>query len=198
MPVAGARGGVREDSVGPGAVLRGLRLLCFRQISGLVSQPNDNLGRLKGSKILTSDYTSAIWAGNSVWIVAVAGQSATETGEGQTVWTGLEQRLVCGLITFVVVITILFVGEHGPNFTLVSAAEVLSRLRWSALRLNCTGFEKFGLRFSCVCSGSRGFAWLPFGSGRTGLDKTLTYLDIYREPVTKLALSTPMRYSWLI
>lgn len=75
-----------------------------------------------------------------MWIVAVAGQSATETGEGQAVWTGLEQRLICGLITFVVVITILFVGKHGPNFTLVGAAEVLGRLRWSALRLNCTGF----------------------------------------------------------
>lgn len=71
-----------------------------------------------------------------MWVVAMVGQSASEAGKGETVRAGLEKRLVGGLITLVVVITILFVGENGAHFTLVGATKVLRRLSWGSLRLS--------------------------------------------------------------
>lgn len=92
--------------------------------------------------ILTANDARSIGTRDAVRVVAVVGESATETSKSKPVGTSLKQRLVGGLITFVVIITILFVSKHGAYFTLVGAAKVLRRLRWSTLCLDCR---------SCVC-----------------------------------------------
>ena len=38
--------------------------------------------------------------------------------------------LIGGFITFIIIITILFMGEHGAHLALVGTAKVLRRLRW--------------------------------------------------------------------
>lgn len=83
--------------------------------------------------LLTAHNTSSVRARDSVWIVTVGGQAASFTCEGQTVRTGLENRLVVGWITFVVVITIFFVRKHRSAFALARPAKVDRRLGRSSL-----------------------------------------------------------------
>lgn len=111
MPVAGARGCVREDAVVPLAVLGSCRALAHDARS--------------------------IRAADTVRVVAVCGQTAALSGEGQPVGAGLEDRLVVGWITFVVVITIFFVRENCVALALARAAKVYGCLRGCPLRGHC-------------------------------------------------------------
>lgn len=112
VPITSARGSVWEDSILPVAVLRTDRLL--------------------------ADHTRAIRTGDTMRVVAMVGETTTEAGEGQTVGASLNNWLIGGLITFIIIITIFLMGEHGASLALVGAAEVLRCLRWwPVLCLNC-------------------------------------------------------------
>lgn len=98
---------------------------------------------LRTDWLLAND-AGSIRTGDTVRVVTMARQAATESGEGETIWTSLDDWLVAGLITFVVVITIFLVGKHRARFALVGSAKVLCRLRWwPILCLDCVGGQSY-------------------------------------------------------
>lgn len=80
-------------------------------------------------------------------VVAGASQTSPLAGEGQPIGASLQNRLVGGRVTLVIVITIFLVREHGPILALARATKVDGGLRGGSLGSNCvSGFRcDFGL-----------------------------------------------------
>lgn len=133
-------------------------------------------GAVLGADWLLADDSSTVWARHSVRIVAVVCQAASKAGEGKTVWTGLDDWLIGGLITLIVIITILLVGEHGASLALVGATEVLRRLRWwPVLCMDC-GCDRLAIKSLAQVgwSGNKRFSlWKSSTSRRLDPSSTL-------------------------
>lgn len=103
----------------------------FHSKLGSSITPNSNRA------ILTAHGARAVGTRDAVRVVAGACQAAALSGERQSIGTGLEDRLVGGRITFVVIITILFVGKHRAAFAFAGATKVDRRLGGRALGDHC-------------------------------------------------------------
>lgn len=90
--------------------------------------------REKSGSLLTAHHSGAIWASDSVRIVAVLGETLLVSSKGETIGTGLHDGF--SVVTFVVVVTVLFVWVQS---TLSGLAQLLRIRACSRLSESCQG-----------------------------------------------------------
>lgn len=97
-------------------------------------QKEGKRGKEKSSSLLTAHHSGAIWASDSVGIVAVLCETLLVSSKGETIGTGLDDGF--SVVTFVVVVTVLFVWVQS---TLSGLAQLLRIRASSGLSESCQG-----------------------------------------------------------
>lgn len=88
----------------------------------------DQLARDKGVNGLTAHGPLAVGTADSVGIITILDEAASEAGKSETIGTGLQDGFTSGRIAFIVIIAIVFVWIELALFAICIAAQLLSRL----------------------------------------------------------------------